>query len=771
MSSDADTAMDALQKEMSVINRIHSVFQDMAVEEEKAPEDRSDPLFAGSEITEAEVLLMILALGLRHNLSYATMKDVMYLIKILSGRDDLKLNKYFLLKHCEPERSDELYHFFCPECTSYLGSVGQIENNITFHCICGHVLTNLRKVKSFFMTLGLKGQLQQLFKNPEVVENIDYRFNRSKEKPENIEDKYDGLVYHRLCQDGQPLSNRNNFSITFNTDGYPIGNSSVQEGWPIFVSLNELPPKLRDKHTLLVGMWVGKSPDMQLYLQPFVNEVNDVATNGFTWNRNGQEVKSLVIPTCCCVDSQARWKVLNMKACTGYQACTICEHPGDHTPLGARYKLHLDRPRNRTDDSLRQHMIKAYRRMHIPVKNVKDRIVKGVKGISGLFNMIHFDLVDGMPPDAMHLVKGVVEKHLNLFVKFYVDKDNIVTLDNRIGDLCPPSIITRSARLLKDIKKFKCSEFRSYCLFYNLIVFMDIVPQDRLAHFGLLSYAIFLLMQKSISEQQLELASELIVTYVFLFEEFYGETSMCLNVHLLLHLITAVRNQGPLWTISCYSFEGLNGSFMSMQKSACHVTKEIVRKFKLFKNLPNISRKINASEKVLDFVGNLSGRSLKFFVRGDKCVLLGKAEPYSLTAEEENCIVQSGIDIGEDWKVTSFCRMLCKEVRFTTYSYCEKFKRNDSVIYMSNTSMARISQIVKVNNGQGTMVLVFAHELVQGSQPLFRCGNLHISHIKKVLRIGQLLLLSHSDIQGQCILMSTDKGTYAANVPYGCLGD
>ena len=40
---------------------------------------------------------------------------------------------------------------------------------------------------------------------------------------------------------------------------------------------------------------------------------------------------------------------------------------------------------------------------------------------------------------------------------------------------------------------------------------------------------------------------------------FPGATANRMNVHMLRHLIFHVKNWGPLWVYSCFSFESLNG--------------------------------------------------------------------------------------------------------------------------------------------------------------------------------------------------------------------
>ena len=69
----------------------------------------------------------------------------------------------------------------------------------------------------------------------------------------NIEDIFDGEMYKKA------MSGLSKFdlSLSFNTDGVPIFNSSKCSLWPILATVNELPPKLRRTPVLLVGLWSG----------------------------------------------------------------------------------------------------------------------------------------------------------------------------------------------------------------------------------------------------------------------------------------------------------------------------------------------------------------------------------------------------------------------------------------------------------------------------------------------------------------------------------
>ena len=57
-------------------------------------------------------------------------------------------------------------------------------------------------------------------------------------------DIYDGRIYQELVELGF-LSNVNNVLLLLNTDGIPVFKSSSFSFWPLHLTINELPYKLR----------------------------------------------------------------------------------------------------------------------------------------------------------------------------------------------------------------------------------------------------------------------------------------------------------------------------------------------------------------------------------------------------------------------------------------------------------------------------------------------------------------------------------------------
>ncbi|CAC5411693.1 unnamed protein product [Mytilus coruscus] len=84
----------------------------------------------------------------------------------------------------------------------------------------------------------------------------------------------DGYLNQLYSENDGPLSQPENISFTFNTDGAPVFQSSKVSVWPLFMVINELPYKLRmmKENTILAGLWFGnQKPSMSTFLSPFLD--------------------------------------------------------------------------------------------------------------------------------------------------------------------------------------------------------------------------------------------------------------------------------------------------------------------------------------------------------------------------------------------------------------------------------------------------------------------------------------------------------------------
>ena len=91
------------------------------------------------------------------------------------------------------------------------------------------------KKKSCFIEFSIVNQLTTLFKKPNFYRDIQYRFSRKKYDKNSIEDIYDGVIYMKNFMNHEVLSNPNNISLLWNTDGVPLFKSSKMSICPSFL--------------------------------------------------------------------------------------------------------------------------------------------------------------------------------------------------------------------------------------------------------------------------------------------------------------------------------------------------------------------------------------------------------------------------------------------------------------------------------------------------------------------------------------------------------
>ena len=128
----------------------------------------------------------------------------------------------------------------------------------------------------------------------------------------------------------------------------------------------------------------------------------------------------------------------------------------------------------------------------------------------------------------------------------------------------------------------------SFLLFYGVPCLYGILPPEHLEHYSLLAHAIFLLLQESISEDNLNQAERCLQTCCKYFQTLYGQRFYTLNVHNLLHLVDCVRDLGPLYVFSCFSFEDKNGFLLKLIHGSQYIASQIVTAVSITQKIPEL---------------------------------------------------------------------------------------------------------------------------------------------------------------------------------------
>ncbi|XP_016842242.1 uncharacterized protein LOC103318168 [Nasonia vitripennis] len=467
----------------------------------------------------AEVLLIFMTIGKKHSLTWVTLLDLFKALNFIFCRNIFPMTKYMIRKLMDVSTESFTYHTLCRQCNKYLGSFKNVKS--TQKCVCGYTMSS-SSTGAFFIHIDIEDQLKKFFSNKDIVNNLNYRFIRKKQNSSALEDIYDGKVYKKLSKDKKYLNNDNNFSYTFNTDGCQAASHSKVSVWPIYLMIHELPDHLRKKHMILVGIWVNDSePDMNMFLNPFVEQANKLSSQGFEWVHNAKIIRSKLFPLGCCVDSVCRCAVLNMKRFNGFYGCTFCEYPSERIDGIHKYPMLEKVPQLRTDDSIKNQMVLA-------ASASKD--VMGVWGPASLMNLKFFDLAKGMIVDFMHsCLLGVTELHTEILLKsvnenYYVGSPTALnSIDKQLLSIKPPKCISQVPRSIKDRKNWTASNWLAWVVFYAIPCLKVVLPRKYLNHLAMFSTSMTLLLNDSITKDMLETAKKLLIKYVFYFGEFFGE--------------------------------------------------------------------------------------------------------------------------------------------------------------------------------------------------------------------------------------------------------
>lgn len=709
---------------------------------------------------------MCLMLASRHSLTWEAILDILKLINQLFNRENVvPETKYKVLQFVPMDINSMKFHFYCRTCHKYLGEQSTAKAGNSIICTTCDFVLEEPKV-SYFVTLGFESQVKKLLENPEVVKCLGYRFERKRFNKDALEDIYDGRMYTNLSKPGSPLNSTWNLSYTFNTDGCQAANSSRVSVWPIYASINELPPKMRSKHMILVGLWADKSePNMNLFMTPFIKEANVLSSVGIKWQLNNSTITSLILPTVCAVDSIARADLLNIKRMNAVNGCTFCEHQTECVESYRRYTVSTTVHPDRTDESIKQGMLRA-------ANTGNDEI--GIKGPSALMNLQYFDLADGMVPDYMHSVLlGVARQHTELLMsspkeEYYAGSPSQIQMINcRLESIRPPKCITRTPRGIHERKMWKASEWRSWLVFYSLVCLPKVIPQKYVEHLAMFVCAIHLLLQNSITQEMLQTADNLLVKYIVTFQTYFGKKSMTYNVHLLFHLVKSVENWGPLWATNCFPFEDANRLLLIMKKSPNQIAVQVSRKFLFIKALLSFSNQFVIRNEVREFCDKLYGKQVKFYTDVDNCRLIGSGKPYELSTDEGNSL---GLQV---FDCKTYKKIIYNGVRYTSEAYDRCTKTNDSVIYTIDKGVGIITNICRLKSeSDEEKVVIFMKRIRLENSPYISTTHVKVVHIQRCYIDQRILIcipLTSIDCQG--ILMKIANNYYITKIVHGCLGD
>lgn len=132
---------------------------------------------------------------------------------------------------------------------------------------------------------------------------------------------------------------QNQLTLVVHSDGAPLVRSSKQSIWPLFASVVELPPPIREQHRniLLLAMWCSRrKPSPEIFLRQTINDLVNLIRDGMVLFSNGSEYKINLSTQYFISDLPAKALFLRTISFNGYSACTYCMMKGELSFLSVK---------------------------------------------------------------------------------------------------------------------------------------------------------------------------------------------------------------------------------------------------------------------------------------------------------------------------------------------------------------------------------------------------------------------------------------------------
>ncbi|XP_063970048.1 uncharacterized protein LOC135157631 [Lytechinus pictus] len=729
-------------------------------------ENANVPLFHGLQTSKSEALLMILSFAMRHCLSSVALLHLFELFNAIFDRIIFSSTKGILKKIFGKESLQLSFHFYCSFCFSYV-QLFQPDNDPILPCPTCNEDCFVRDLtqSNFFITADLTSQIRTLLEKKDIARNLSYRHTRQR-TPGNIEDIYDGSFYKEMSAEGKPLNNNHNLSYIINSDGLPVFKSSKYSLWPIYLMINELPPKMRMQNLILAGVWFGKTePKMEMFLNKFVDEAKLLSTEGVLWSQEDRLVQTKLFALCCCVDAPARASMQNTVRFNGYFGCGLCFHPGKLVDRTVKYPIDVCDYEDRKDSDMLEDMIQARQ---------EGRNVRGVKGPSAFINLEYFPISWGFPADFMHcLLLGVVRQIAELWfssagLPYYIGSPRILSvLNDRVKSIKPPSFVARAPRIISDRKFWKATEWYMWLLFYSLPCLSGILPDIYMNHWVILVQVSFLLLQKSISPEELNRSDMLMVSFVGRMQILYGSAAMTFNVHSLLHLPKSVSMWGPLWTHSCFPFESFNWRIKQQLQGYRGIITQVMRKFLVLQNLPNWVEIYSSSPLPSDFCKlMLNKRKIEDTIaeRFGNIYVLGTGKYRDITRQEMDALQRSDLYVQGCNGVQEFQRMYKNGMFFYSTKYrVQSIHRNNSLMLLPDQRIGELQCILNYNE---QCILIIKVMIIREEFPFVDPNTGCKSHLRITNNFEpEIQIFPANAALGNCVSIVIDGNRFVGRFP------
>lgn len=359
--------------------------------------------------------------------------------------------------------------------------------------------------------------------------------------------------------------NLESFEIDIHVDGSRPANTSATDLWTVLGSVVDCPLF----KPFIIGVYSGQSqPDnLDDLLSDLCNDIHEVSTRGLNVRTTeGLERTVFVKIRILINDAPARAKLNHTKAHQAICGCGWCLQNG-YKALNSLGKKQGAMVYSHTRGPIFTGSMYASR---YPPEKFDEYALHNFSPLE----LIGVDMVDHLPPDAMHGIDlGAGKKIISCILEYGTPflkltplaKDKFNQLYESFKHTTPCEFQRKPVRF--DKISPKATDYRRVLLYHGLVLFKKFMPSEMFDHYLLLYCALKLMNEPETCKSNAAMAQRYLDVFVENFSKFYGQNKLSYCIHILLHYQQFVEKYGPIYSWSAYKYESKIGEIHNLINS------------------------------------------------------------------------------------------------------------------------------------------------------------------------------------------------------------
>lgn len=357
------------------------------------------------------------------------------------------------------------------------------------------------------------------------------------------------------------LDTHRRIRLNISIDGLPLNSSGKLHFWPILGSLSN-----KTCEPFIISIYFGsesKPSTLQQFLEKFIEEMEELSTNGFEFNNHVYDVS---IHNFIC-DVPARSFIKCTIGHNGLFACEKCEVEGEwyHNRM-----VYLNNGQKRTDQSFIDRRNPEYH-----------------QGLSPLEEQLNIGMVSQFRLDYLHLVcLGVMRRFLMRLLEIRnrgkLTDENIETFKNTSAWIRQfiPREFNRKPYRFKKVAHLKATELRRFLLYDGVKIMKDNTPNKIYYTFLLLHCSIYILASPLLVQNiaMRNAAGEFLNLFIQSSSRVFSRDFVVFNVHGLSHLVDECEEHGSLDSFSAFPYENYLKIIKQSLRSGYHPLQQLARR-------------------------------------------------------------------------------------------------------------------------------------------------------------------------------------------------